>query len=387
MQQQTENKRDRLEERFREGLYDIEYSPEEESWARIAARLPKRQLLVGKRLNRIVAAIALFLVMGGGLLLMEHRKQAEEAIEMTKGESLRMQDSLINQRPSLQATIACITLVPEIISTETFSASSHTKGSTELPLTSIPVEADALTNTAMTLCLQECSSSLPARRSIRKWHIGLGGSRLGLAGMSIASVDDAGGSAGPSYDNYEPEKPDKEPITRADSRQESYTPIEPTKIKHLYPIGFGISASRRLNDRWSFRTGLTYNLLRSKWTYETNGITAQRQYLHLIGVPLSVSCRLTDWQRPYCYFNAGFLGEVNVAGKLRNQHGTNHIRIPGMLWSCSAKIGMAYPVIRFVSVYAEGGICYYFDYKGPIETIRSENQLNLSGQIGLQLNF
>ena len=153
------------------------------------------------------------------------------------------------------------------------------------------------------------------------------------------------------------------------------------------PISFGVSLSYPINERWSFQTGLTYTYLRSKWKYVSSDRVVQKQSLHFLGMPVSVNYRLTNWSRPYCYFNAGILAEVNLAGKLKNSYGYEHICIPGVLWTTYARVGVAYPLIRFVSVYAEGGICYYFDYKGTVETKRSENAFNFTGQLGLRLNF
>ena len=193
----------------------------------------------------------------------------------------------------------------------------------------------------------------------------------------------------PSQDlgnNTDPEDNDRQPLSRATSTPR-YEPEKSTRVKHLMPVSIGLSVSYPLNERWSFQTGLTYTYLRSKWKHESSSRVVQKQSLHFIGIPVSVNYRLTNWLRPYCYFNAGVLAEVNVAGRLKNSYGHEDIRVPGILWTTYTCVGIAYPLIRFVSIYAEGGMCYYFNYRGTIETVRSENAFNFTGQLGLRLNF
>ena len=42
---------------------------------------------------------------------------------------------------------------------------------------------------------------------------------------------------------------------------------------------------------------------------------------------------------------------------------------------------------RFVNVFVEGGVAYYFDNGSSIETIRSEKPFNAGFNVGLRLGF
>ena len=68
--------------------------------------------------------------------------------------------------------------------------------------------------------------------------------------------------------------------------------------------------------------------------------------------------------------------EVNVAGKLNAKifvenneirHEKKHIRMKEWMWSVNARAGASYPLLRFLSVYAEVGAGYYFDNGSDIE--------------------
>ena len=88
--------------------------------------------------------------------------------------------------------------------------------------------------------------------------------------------------------------------------------------------------------------------------------------------------------------------EINVAGKLTSKifvgndeirHEKRHIRMKEWMWSVNGRVGASYPLLRFLSVYAEAGAGYYFDNGSDIETIRSEKPFNVNLQAGFRLGF
>ena len=169
-----------------------------------------------------------------------------------------------------------------------------------------------------------------------------------------------------------------------------------TDIHHKTPIGLGLSVSKQLSERFFLLTGLNYSYLRSSWS--TNGTyhTETDQRLHFIGLPLSVAYRIAQWDRLSLYATAGGMAEVNVAGKqhielfsddISIMKQTEHVRMKEWLWSVNGKIGLSYPVVRFVSAFAEVGASYYFDNGSAIETIHSEKPFNVSFNVGLRFGF
>ena len=92
-----------------------------------------------------------------------------------------------------------------------------------------------------------------------------------------------------------------------------------TDIHHKTPIGVGISISRYLNNRFSLQTGLTYSYLRSEWSTNNTYHIENDQRLHFIGIPLSLTYKIAEWNRFMFYASAGGMAEVNVAGKRENE--------------------------------------------------------------------
>ena len=137
-----------------------------------------------------------------------------------------------------------------------------------------------------------------------------------------------------------------------------------TNIHHKTPISVGFSVSRYLNNRFALLMGLNY--------------------------------KIAEWNRFQVYAAAGAMTEVNVSGKLitekysgKELYGkeSEHIRMKEWMWSVNARAGVSYPLLRFVSLYAEAGVDYYFDNGSTIETVRSEKPFNVSLQAGFRLGF
>lgn len=178
--------------------------------------------------------------------------------------------------------------------------------------------------------------------------------------------------------------------------------IAKTNIKHDIPLSFGLGISYTLKDRLALQSGVTYSYLKSSWetNMQTHGKTNQE--LHFIGIPLSLVYQFAELNDFRFYTSAGVMAEMNVAGRKKtrlivsNPESENTVNMPiekestrmkELLWSLNARAGVAYPLWKFLSAYAEVGASYYFDNGSEIETIRSEKPFNVGLQIGVRLGF
>lgn len=417
----------RLEEQFRNKLSGLEYPPEPDNWEKIARTLEhtesggkqNKEFLSGKnkigtyRPYRIAAALIL-LLLATGTFRFVHEQQSGKRTDFQNKPSLMLSETgkvtktATDSDPATSGKVEPVSpSVPNGIETKiqptentnsirknflSFSGEPvhpETRNREKIrPKDTIPAFPDKTAETllpsaAPELVLADVVRQPVLRKSFfRNWRLGMGGSSIGLAGISTPSW----GSGNENFYNdgyWNPPAPDSFPTPRFTSIASE----EESEVKHGYPLSFGLSLSHPLTERLSLNTGLTYTYLYSRWRYKYTQGTARRQRLHLIGIPVSVSYRLNDWKRPYCYATAGLLAEMNVAGCLRTPKATHNIRIPGVMWSVNARIGLAYPLIRYLSVYGEAGLCYYFDYHSDIETIRSKDPFKVSAQIGFRLNL
>jgi hypothetical protein len=170
-----------------------------------------------------------------------------------------------------------------------------------------------------------------------------------------------------------------------------------TDIQHKMPISLGLGVNYYLNDRWTLQSGLVFTILRSDWTVDK--MVAEKsdytQRLNYLGIPLSASYRLGQWKRIGFYASAGGMVEYNIDGSLKRTTLFNDdkltentsIKMKEPLFSVNSKIGIVYPVWRFINVYAETGVSYYFDNKSYLKTIRSDKPFNVSLQAGISFGF
>lgn len=180
-----------------------------------------------------------------------------------------------------------------------------------------------------------------------------------------------------------------------------------TDVHHNKPLSFGLGISYFLNDRISLNTGLAYTYLSSDWKTNDEYRVKTTQKLHFVGIPLGVTYRIATWQRFNLYASAGVQVDMNVAGRQKGElvrdalitdvvidSEVRSVREKKLLLSANAKVGISYPVLRFLSAYVEGGAGYYFDNGSALfdkmsamPTIYSEKPFNLTLQAGFRLGF
>lgn len=383
--------RDRFEEIFREKLQDWDVQPAPELWDKISGQLPVRKsgmFLIS--LRRIAALSALFLLIGGGLLW-QHRKQNGDHLQITAGVAtpVRTQGQIQPAQPPVATPVLSVPSPGNIQVLLSGIPDIRILRDTLYPILSLNQTIKLTNPIPVTLA----TISLPQRiriTNLRKWHFGMGGGNFNIAGISTTPSGYPDYVYNSDFQTPHPEEPNTKTgsgETRGKSLNTLLSELNPSKVKRSSPVSVGISVSRSLSERWSFSTGLSYSYLRIQWRYDDSRYDLLRQKAHMLGIPVSFNYRFGDWKRPYWYLSMGLLCEVNVANKIYTARQSQYKRIPGTLWTANSRIGLAYPIIRYVSAYAEGGILYNFTPSGEIRLLRSDKRFNLTGQVGLRLNF
>lgn len=400
--------RDQWEEDVRNKLLDFEVETDDADWEAIASRLPANNQVGLRKAFRywIGAAAAIAAVLLGGIAFYDHTS----VTDLQVNESARMEGNRSNAvRPNAgtPAVVAATPVVPSHPATSRRSihasapiaqASVHPATPTEEIVTETFAEEEAA-NEAPTTPQTKAAASVtaegeaaqrtapqPKKKTRSKgWSFGMGAGSLSLGTDQIV----------PQYvTNSASLRNDR--LQSMNDLGAQVMNLPKTDIHHKTPIGLGLSVSKQLSERFFLLTGLNYSYLRSSWS--TNGTyhTETDQRLHFIGLPLSVAYRIAQWDRLSLYATAGGMAEVNVAGKqhielfsddISIMKQTEHVRMKEWLWSVNGKIGLSYPVVRFVSAFAEVGASYYFDNGSAIETIHSEKPFNVSFNVGLRFGF
>lgn len=418
-----EKERDTFDELFRSKLYDLEEDTMPGDWEAIADRLPSKAPVPFRRTLRYWAAAAVIslLMITSSVYLFNSEKGTNPIAKKIEQETKKIETELARETDTAvvevqpveeQAKEPPIAAVQQSVKSKTYKAAVKATDFEPAVISSdddMDEEAEVITPPDENLVVVETED-------VEKDHPGVGSANTGSSliadvtpvskkekeatprkwgfGMGGGSVTTGTNSSMNTYVLKNTMLTDQELLYL---NAASFERAEPkTNIHHKTPISVGFSVSRRLNDRFALVTGLNYSLLSSSWDVEADYYNETTQKLHFIGIPLSVSYKIAEWNRFQVYAAAGAMTEVNVAGKLvtkkyagRELYGkeSEHTRMKEWMWSVNARAGVSYPLLRFVSLYAEVGADYYFDNGSAIETVRSEKPFNVSLQAGFRFGF
>lgn len=402
-------KRDKWDEAIQAKLFDHEVEHMPEDWEAIASRLPEERPVTWPfafRYWSAAAAAVLALVLGGLYLFDQDPETVRLAEEMSQIETDR---SIIptpaTPAPSIAApaTRTVNAWVAQATPTRSFRAHAQqpieriTEKESAAKIAAVEPshredaqrEEEVITESVVSQQPRTKATDTtqpthqPAKQ--RKWSFGMGAGNLSVGTSQLVPHYVTNSAALRS-----------ESLMSMNTWGATQEASPKTDIQHHTPINFGISVSRQLSNRFYLQTGLNYSYLRSEWA--TNGTyhieTDQR--LHFLGLPLSIAYRIAEWNRFLFYASAGGMAEVNVAGKRQSQlfsdeisivKQTEHIRMKEWLWSVNGKVGVSYPIVRFVSAFGEVSANYYFDNGSTIKTIHSEKPFTIGFNMGFRLGF
>lgn len=184
-------------------------------------------------------------------------------------------------------------------------------------------------------------------------------------------------------------------------KQYSKTTIEQTSTETLYGIPISVGAGVRLHftERWSLGMGLNYTLLTSKFNGKyikvTDGVADApvagniRNVQHYLGIPINAYYDIVrrDFVNLYAY--AGGTVEKCILNSYQVQTTTDiHHRedVSGVQLSANAGIGVEFMLGRYVGLYIDPSLRYYFN-NGQPKSIRSAQPLMLGFEMGLRFNL
>lgn len=413
--------RDKIDDLFRSKLYDFESeAPPKDIWDKIEVRLdrqrPALNPLYRKKWWAAAAAAIAFLIIGNVVYFLQKEPVSPVVVETIEQKTeelksiIREQESALpimdtELKPSV-AQVKKSSSVPSVPTVRLLSASADTASDKhsgqvqeeeeieEANVTAAdqPVEDVAAKNEIAVSPEYTDRSALdndPAEpvKKTKRWGMGMGAGSFSSGSSSVFN--------GYSFRNttYEDQQ-----LYFLNAVTDKFTDQSPkTDIKHRQPVSFGLSASYMLTPRWFLMGGLNYSYLSSEW--KTNGGYYQKseQRLHFIGLPVAIAYKIAEWNSFVWYASAGVMPEVNVAGTTKMTKYMNgqpldnpekiDQRMKEWYWSVNAATGISYPLLRFLSAYAEVGAGYYFDNGSTIETIHSDKPFNVNLSVGLRLGF
>lgn len=436
-------KKDKWESLIRSKVYDFEVDTDPKDWDLIVAGLPEGKIVSFRPYRRYAsiaaAAVAALLLIGGLYFYMNDEQPAADTRAMVE-----KPDSSTVTTPRMIAQAAAPAIEKPTITAATISGQEQ-KTHSETTVGRTPAKAESFTREVATIdvakiptpdlqldeeallagyhridpanisfeadLLAVATPDLSVSKEVkqRRWGFGMGGGGFGVSSTS-SGMNLRSGVVSIGDDEYEQQASDvlflrsgtqdsqglfdddegTVALTETDGVERSQG-----KVEHKMPLSAGMGVSYFLNDRWALQSGVVYTLLRSKGSYNNSlaHYVEWKQNLHYLGIPLSATYKIAEWNRLQLYATGGGMCEFNVSGKLKetvkdeNLQTKRNERMKKPLWSVNARAGVDYPLWRFLYLYVEGGVSYYFDNKSSIETIRSDKPFNFSLQAGLRFGF
>jgi hypothetical protein len=392
-----DKERDTWDDFFRLKLQDVEADTEKDDWKSIANRLPEGKIVSFHR-RRVVywaaVVLAIFLLGGGSYLTWQTNTNIpiSQPVHREPVLTLPVTPVPLDNQPLM---VAIATNIPLPI----ISRTTEVRTAEIMPEKSIDKEEVVRVDEqkdvkeispaeGLPTVEEQSANLLPIRKpSPQKWGFG-----MGMGGLMQNS-----GEVVNTYTFRSSNLEDEELLALNAASDQNLGKLPRTNIKHRTPVSFGLSVSRTLNNRFSLQTGLVYSLLISDWETQATAYNSKtRQTLHFVGIPLSLSYKITQWNRFLVYASVGVTTEVNIAGKLRVKRFSNDLqtgvsyinqRMEEWQWSTNMRVGISYPLIPHINAFAEIGAAYYFDNGSDMETIYSDKPLNINPQVGFRLSF
>lgn len=179
------------------------------------------------------------------------------------------------------------------------------------------------------------------------------------------------------------------------------TGIKETSTNTTYgiPVSAGAGVKFDIAPRWSIGAGVNYTLLTRKFygTYtqigNDGGILRDvssdiRETQHYIGIPVNVYYDIINRDHVNFYAYAGAAVEKCIADKYQvlSTSITHTEKIKGMQFSADLGMGVEFMVARYLGIYLDPSIRYYFENNQP-KSIRTAQPLMFGFEMGLRFRL
>lgn len=404
------NDRDQLDDILRSRLYNVESTPPPFDWDRLEAKIaPKRKVIKwwGYVAGTAVAAVILLLLMlrpteetmTAPIIISKDQPVDTHPIEHTipepivvepkivaKADVVSMMKQFIFEEDSEQVNNLTIFNEPVLVSKDAEVSNEPTIAQATPSYQKSKEEA---IHPLDKLAMEEESSSLQStmrekRESNFSWLVGINGGSAG--GLSTSE-------AGARMSNSALIKGG---LAEVDQSNILNTKVNAVQLQHDVPLSFGLTVRKSIAPRWAIESGISYTYMRSQGRMEGIMPYTVRQYLHYIGIPVSVNYTILEYKRFSVYAAVGGMVERCVSAErtttfdeksVPNQEINDRLPINDFDYSLNAKVGASFDFADHVGMYVEPTANYYFSNDDKINNYRKDNPFGVSFKLGLFVKF
>ena len=172
--------------------------------------------------------------------------------------------------------------------------------------------------------------------------------------------------------------------------------ITTTEIRHHMPFRIGLTLQYNATERIAFETGLVYSAISSDISLSRNRLTATgTRRLQYVGIPLNVKFSAWSWKFISLYLSAGFTGEKCVSNRFETKSTADGLSLEAysrqtdrpIQWSVNAAAGIQLRTLPNIGIFAEPGVCYYFNDGTGLSTIYKDHPCNFNLNVGIRFTL
>lgn len=147
---------------------------------------------------------------------------------------------------------------------------------------------------------------------------------------------------------------------------------------HHQPISFGLNVRKAVSKNISAESGVVFTMLVS----DVNG-SNKKQRLYYVGIPIKGNWTYLKRKQFEMYLTGGGMVEKCIYARLSGEK----LKLNKLQFSVSGGTGVAYELVKHLSIYGEAGVSYYFDDGSNIQSIRKDKPCNINLQAGIRLSY
>lgn len=168
-----------------------------------------------------------------------------------------------------------------------------------------------------------------------------------------------------------------------------------SELHHYFPVSAGLELTCFfLDGRMGVGTGVNYTYLESRYEALMNNGEYQAkvtQKFNYMGIPLNLYFNVISNEWGYFYLSLGGLAEraVGINYSITNLEGvrfTENKTPKGLQWSVNVGVGFEYRFLKFMGVYVDPRLSYFFDCNQPY-SVRTEQPLQFRLELGFRFHL
>lgn len=212
--------------------------------------------------------------------------------------------------------------------------------------------------------------------------------------LFAAAFSTGGGADFGGIKNMEPEAMNDKIVNAETKYMSIMAPKDFLYITHLPPVSFGLKINKEFSKNLSIESGIIYTYMSSIYKDALMQKVNADLNLHYVGIPVNILLKISQHKKWQIYLAGGGMVEKGIRSVYNQRTYVGNYeyttvaktKIEGFQYSVSGATGFSYQIFNHISFYAEPSITYYFENNQPMSA-RTEQPLIVGLNAGLRFGL